>query len=164
MMPLGRQGFETMKEATIESVTVCAALRVFAGAALGLAEALEGAQPVAAVQLELAEPAPAAVVSYGNGAPLGERSAGQRKRAGARAEARGYEFERWCRLVRQLRVEVLATSAQRFAAMLGVSTSCVYHWEAGTGFPHFSNLHKLETLGEGVAGWSHEHWRGTVGG
>jgi|TARA_R110000851_G_scaffold278872_1_gene432063 ribosome-binding protein aMBF1 (putative translation factor) len=145
-----------MGKALIESVTVGTALRLFADAALGLAEALEGAQPV-----EAAQPAPA--VSYGNGAALCPSAASKRRRAEDRAAARGYEFERWCRLVRTLRVEVLGTSVLNLAARLGVSTSCVYHWERGTGFPHFSNLLKLEVLGEFVAGWSHEHWRGTVG-
>ena len=152
-----------MSETTVESGAICEALRAFAEGALGLAAALEGAQPSAA------EEGPqhfddGSCCSYGNGRPLSERAARRRRRAAARAKSRGYDYENWSRRVRELRVSVMGTNVPLFASMLQVSSSCVHHWEAGTGFPHQSNLPKLENLGAGVAGWAREHWRTKMGG
>lgn len=149
------------------------ALRVFAEGALGLAAALEGTMPPLAdrgdLEAALAAPEPQYLddgryCSYGNGRPLSARAVDRRMKAGQRAKGRGYDYENWSRRVRELRVSVMGTNVPLFASMLQVSSSCVHHWEAGTGFPHQSNLHKLETLGAGVAGWAREHWRTKMGG
>ena len=164
-----------MSEATVESGAICEALRAFAEGALGLATALEGAQlralEEATFYITRQEGEPEAqylddgrYCSYGNGRPLSARAVDRRMKAGQRAKGRGYDYEHWSRRVRELRVSVMGTNVPLFASMLQVSPSCVHHWEAGTGFPHQSNLLKLENLGAGVAGWAREHWRTKAGG
>lgn len=152
-----------MSETTVESGAICEALRAFAEGALGLATALEGAQPAVAEE----EPQyfdDGSCCSYGTGRPLSARAAHRRRQAAKRAKGRGYDYENWSGRVRELRVSVMGTNVHLFASMLQVSPSCVHHWEAGTGFPHQSNLLKLENLGAGVAGWAREHWRTKMGG
>ena len=152
-----------MSSATIESGAICAALRAFAEGALGLAAALEGAQPVVVVASDTEEPspdvAPVAESSYRTGHPLTERGEQVRADAADSARGSGYDFEHWCGMVRELRVGQLGTSVRLFAAMLEVSVSCVHSWEAGMAFAKGRNLAKLENLAAGAAGWERKHWR-----
>ena len=164
-----------MSSATIESGAICAALRAFAEGALGLAAALEGAQPVVDEGPDLSEVwaiypapdteepspdvAPVAESSYRTGHPLTERGEQVRADAADSARGSGYDFEHWCGMVRELRVGQLGTSVRLFAAMLEVSVSCVHSWEAGMAFAKGRNLAKLENLAAGAAGWERKHWR-----
>ena len=145
-----------MGDRTVNSAAIGAALRAFADAALGLAEALEGG----AAEVEpVAEVLPIVPRAYGGGTTLGESGQKLRRAAQAHARDRGYDFEHWCRSVRRLRVEVLGCTATQFGAMVGVCKGTVHNWEAGLGFPHPKNLSALEALGEGVAGWTRHNWR-----
>ena len=136
------------------------ALRAFSEAALALAEALEGADPVDVTPaeptvLKLAEPAEEVPRSYSTG-----RGRDKRARAIQRARSAGYDFEHWCLTVKSLRVAVLRVRGQEMADIMGISKSAINSWETGLAFANLPQRARLEQLGNSMAGWERSDWKG----
>ena len=143
------------------------ALRVFAEGALGLAAALEGTMPPLAdrgdLEAALAAPEPqylddGSCCSYGNGRPLGVRAMDRRRKAGRRAKDRGYDYEHWCKRVREVRVKI-GVGARGLGDLLGVTPSGVQNWETGVCFAKGETRAHLERVSAHLCGATHASWR-----
>ena len=156
---------------TTNHASVSGALRILSDGLLELAAALESDRlrraGIARVQgptsAEAPEPTPepkhAPILSYSSGAELGRDGIHKREAAQRRGQSHGYDYAHWARMVRRLRVDILSTSCERFAKMVGVSVSSIHNWETGTCFPTQPRILRLEAVACGIIGWTREDWR-----
>tara|TARA_R110000824_G_scaffold21827_1_gene80951 strand:+ start:171 stop:722 length:552 start_codon:yes stop_codon:yes gene_type:complete len=103
-------------------------------------------------------PPPPVAKSYATGSVLSPARAQARKRASQRAANAGYDYEHWCKRVREVRVKI-GVGARGLGDLLGVTPSGVQNWETGVCFAKGETRAHLERVSAHLCGATHASWR-----
>jgi DNA-binding transcriptional regulator YiaG len=103
-------------------------------------------------------PPPPVAKSYATGSVLSSARAQARKRAAQRAANAGYDYEHWCKRVREVRLKI-GVGARGLGDLLGVTPSGVQNWETGVCFAKGETRAHLERVSAHLCGATHASWR-----
>ena len=75
------------------------------------------------------------------------------------AERAGYDYEHWCKRVRDVRIHKFNLRARGLGDLVGVTGEAVSSWEAGVCFAKSATRERLERIANALAGTTAESWR-----
>lgn len=105
------------------------------------------------------EEKPPQEVSYLSGKPISKLRAEKRAMAKRSAERAGYDYEHWCKRVRDVRIHKFNLRARGLGDLVGVTGEAVSSWEAGVCFAKSATRERLERIANALAGTTAESWR-----